>query len=528
MNLDALIAFGPALAPAGARAPIAPEATNELHATGAIPLITPTRMPQGAKRPVRASADELAEQRSRHQAAHRWVMLAVAGDLLVAALGSILAFLIRFQSPLQNVGHFTALELRQYIGYLVLGPVSLVAALAWLGIYRREMLLQRQKVMRRVLRGCVLWTLGFLLVALAFHIMPPISRIYMALNGVLTFTLLVVWRRWLDARLRSPRRMAVLQQRALLVGWNADAEDLDAHVRANPESSYQVIGWVSTGDESSMPKSEAPCLGRLDELEDIMLDHRADMVLLADLSGPRERSLQIAGLCEREMVQFKIIPSCFRIFLSGLQLETVAGTAILGVNSLPLDDSLNVFLKRCLDIVGGAIGLMLSAPVIALFGAIVWLESRGPIFYRQVRMGANGRNFKIIKIRSMKLNAESNGAQWATKDDPRRLRVGAFMRAWNIDELPQFWNVLKGEMSLVGPRPERPELIANFKHKIPHYNARHHAKPGLTGWAAVNGLRGDTDLAARIRHDIWYLEHWTLLLDFQIMLMTFFKRDNAY
>jgi lipopolysaccharide/colanic/teichoic acid biosynthesis glycosyltransferase len=160
---------------------------------------------------------------------------------------------------------------------------------------------------------------------------------------------------------------------------------------------------------------------------------------------------------------------------------------------------------------------------------MVWLESRGPVFYRQRRWGVNGVPFDIIKIRSMKLNAEqSSGAQWCVKDDPRRLRVGAFMRKWNIDELPQFWNVLKGEMSLVGPRPERPELIASFKHQIPHYNARHHSKPGMTGWAQVNGLRGDTDLSERIQCDLWYLENWSLWLDLQIMLLTFFKRDNAY
>jgi lipopolysaccharide/colanic/teichoic acid biosynthesis glycosyltransferase len=143
-------------------------------------------------------------------------------------------------------------------------------------------------------------------------------------------------------------------------------------------------------------------------------------------------------------------------------------------------------------------------------------------------MGRNGHTFSIIKLRSMRLDAESGtGARWCVKDDPRRLRVGALMRSWNIDEVPQFWNVLKGEMSLVGPRPERPELIENFKDEIPHYNARHNAKPGITGWAQVKGLRGDTDLGERIRADLYYLENWNVLLDFQVMAMTFFNRDNA-
>jgi exopolysaccharide biosynthesis polyprenyl glycosylphosphotransferase len=229
------------------------------------------------------------------------------------------------------------------------------------------------------------------------------------------------------------------------------------------------------------------------------------------------------------MIQFKLAPSVFRIFVSGLSLETVAGTPVLGVSLLPLDNTVNVLAKRLMDICGALFGLIVGAPLIAIFGTLVWMESKGPIFYRQRRWGMNGVPFQMIKIRSMKLDAESgSGAQWCKADDPRRLRIGAFMRKWNIDEIPQFWNVLKGQMSLVGPRPERPELIAAFKHEVPHYNARHQAKPGMTGWAQVKGLRGDTDLAERIRCDLWYLENWSLLLDLQIMLLTFFRRANAY
>ena len=512
------------LKPASANAGSAPQ--NALHATASVQPVN--RAISAFRNSSRAPFEELAIMRSRRETAHKWVLLAIMGDLLMAVLGSVLAFFARFET-LQNVGHFSALEFQQYMGYLLLGPSSLVVALAWLGIYQKNMLLRSRTVSRRIIKGSFLWTLGFLLVALSFAILPPISRIYMALNGVITLTLLLGWRLWFDARLRKPHRLEVLQQRAVLVGWTEDTANLEHHFKESPDSSMRMVGWVRTGDETTQPDGDhVPCLGDLENLEELIVDHRVDMVVLGDLGGPRERMLQIAELCEREMVQFKIIPSCFRIFISGLEIETVAGTPIIGVNSLPLDSTLNVVMKRAVDILGAIVGLVMFAPVIAAFGAMVWLESRGAVFYKQVRTGANGKNFNIFKIRSMKLNAESNGAQWCVADDPRRLRIGAFMRKWNIDELPQFWNVLKGEMSLVGPRPERPELIANFKHQIPHYNARHHAKPGMTGWAAVKGLRGDTDLSARIRADIWYLENWSTILDFQIMLMTFFKRDNAY
>ena len=250
--------------------------------------------------------------------------------------------------------------------------------------------------------------------------------------------------------------------------------------------------------------------------------------MLADTSSAQDEIVALANLCEKMMAQFKVIPSYFQILVSGLHLETVSGIPILGVASLPLDQTLNIVFKCAVDIIGSVVGLLLSVPLIAIFGAIVYAESPGPILYRQRRMRRNGREFFIYKIRSMKLDAEMAGkVGWTTKSDPRRLRIGGFMRKFNIDEVPQFWNVLRGEMSLVGPRPERPELIRNFKEEIPHYNARHNVKPGITGWAQVRGFRGDTDLGERIKCDLWYLENWSVLLDFHIMLLTFIKRDNA-
>jgi lipopolysaccharide/colanic/teichoic acid biosynthesis glycosyltransferase len=159
---------------------------------------------------------------------------------------------------------------------------------------------------------------------------------------------------------------------------------------------------------------------------------------------------------------------------------------------------------------------------------LITRESPGSVIYRQVRTGRNGKPFTIYKLRSMRLDAERNGAQWAVANDDRRLKIGAFMREWNLDELPQFWNVLKGDMSLVGPRPERPELIEKFEHEIPHYNPRHTVRPGVTGWAQVNGLRGNTSLVERINYDLYYIENWSVSFDFQIMAKTFIGAKNAY
>jgi exopolysaccharide biosynthesis polyprenyl glycosylphosphotransferase len=291
-----------------------------------------------------------------------------------------------------------------------------------------------------------------------------------------------------------------------------------------------MVGCLPTpgGRYQSPPPPGTQRLGDYTSLPDILVRESVDIVVLVDLETAAGEIVDLSNVCERHLVQFKVIPSYFQILLSGLKLETISGVPIMGVSELPLAHMGNRCLKRTVDIVGACVGLAISAPIIAVCGILIYLESPGRIFYRQVRTGRNGRDFHIIKLRSMKLDAEKGGAQWAKKNDDRRLRIGAFLRGWNLDEVPQFWNVLKGEMSLVGPRPERPELIVQFQNTIPHYNARLSSKPGITGWAQINGLRGDTDLTERVRFDLYYLENWSLWLDFQIMVQTFFRRDNAY
>ncbi len=479
-----------------------------------------------------APSSRVATRNSAPSTGFRWVMLALAGDAAMAVLGSLLAFYIRFHTFVRDLGVYEALTMRQYLGHMVLGSLSLLMVLGWMGVYQKSSLLRPRWVADRILKGVFFWTIGFLTFTLAFKLQPPISRVYTALNGVCVFALLEVWRNLLTRFLRHPKRLGALRQRVLFVGWSEDAERLHRTLSKDRWSAMSVVGMVKpeeVADDEYTGGQKPALLGTTCDLEQVLAQHEVDMVVLADFYGPREQLMALASLCERELVDFKVIPSCFRIFVSGLHLETISGTPILGVDRLPLDSPLNWAVKRATDIVGALVGLMLSAPVIAVFGTLVWLESRGAIFYRQRRTGIIGKPFDILKIRSMKLDAEAGtGARWCQENDPRRLRVGAFMRKYNIDEVPQFWNVLKGEMSLVGPRPERPELIQNFKHEIPHYNARHHAKPGMTGWAQVNGLRGDTDLAERIKYDLWYMENWSLFLDFQIMFLTFFKRANAY
>ena len=458
----------------------------------------------------------------------RLVVATLICDTVVIVYGLIFSFWIRFHTPLRDYGIPTSPELRDYASYIALGAVALIVMLMNFGIYERNALLRYRFVSLQTVKACLWWSLAFLSLSLILRFAPPISRLYVTAAGILTTGALLGWR-WLLHRYLARSFVAVnLPQRILFVGWTKEAEGLAREFEEDPASAYQLVGYIASKGSRFSRSATTRLLGEYGDLVEVMREKAIDMVILTDVNGMKGDIVRLANTCEREMVDFKIVPSYFQILVSGLHLETVSGVPILGVSRLPLDRSVNIFIKRVVDIVGALVGLTLSVPIMAVFGAIVYWESPGPIFYRQRRLGRNGLEFDILKIRSMKLDAEGDGkVGWSTKDDPRRLRIGEWMRRLNIDEVPQFWNVLKGEMSLVGPRPERPELIRNFKHEIPHYNARHNAKPGITGWAQVNGLRGDTDLGERIKCDLWYLENWSAMLDFQIMFMTFVRNKNA-
>jgi exopolysaccharide biosynthesis polyprenyl glycosylphosphotransferase len=462
---------------------------------------------------------------------HRIAFFCFVGDAVVVSTCLLFAFWLRFDTVLRQFGvEAPGIVLGSYLNYIIFGSVSLLLILAQKQMYEGFWLPQRQSVLREVIVACLVWGLAFLGFSLFFKFQPPLSRVYVALATVSAATGLYSWRRLFYTFLRRESIARKLRQKVLVMGWTDYAQRLNEIIEKDASHPYELVCCVAGPDGTFQrpPPEEVRRANQHNEIRHLLRTLSVDIVLVADLDLPVHALEALVSLCEEELVQFKVVPSYFSILVSGLYLETSGGIPILGVSRLPLDRMFNRLIKRLLDIVGGIVGLLLSTPFIVTFGALVYLESPGPILYRQRRLGRNGKTFNMVKLRSMRLDAEQNGKiGWSTKNDPRRLRIGGFMRRWNIDEMPQFWNVLKGEMSLVGPRPERPELIRGFKHRIPHYNARHTVKPGITGWAQVNGLRGDTDLSERIIHDLYYVEHWNLLFDLQTIFLTFFKHKNA-
>ena len=458
--------------------------------------------------------------------------MVLMADAVMIFVALWLGFWVRFYSgliPLYNDVKSVP-GFYDYFNLLAMGTVLLLATFGYLRLYSRRCLMRYLQTARVIIRGAMFWLFAYLAVSLILKFDPPISRLFMAASFVCLLGAMLAWRIVLFKILHLGFLAINLRQRVLFVGWGTEAEQLEMEIRNDSRHPYEIIGCVPSpqGRLYRQPPRSVPILGDYHNLV-TLLEHRcADIVILADLYSNMGEIIGLVNLCEMEFAQFKVIPSYFQILASGLRLETISGVPVLGVSELPLDHFLNRLIKRVVDIVGAAVGLLFSVPLMIFFGLLVARESPGPIIYRQKRTGKNGRDFCILKIRSMRINAEEKGAQWAKENDPRRLAIGGFMRKWNIDEIPQFWNVLKGEMSLVGPRPERPELIAQFKYKIPHYHARHTCLPGMTGWAQVNGWRGNTSLEERIRFDIWYVENWSVGLDFRIMFLTFLKQKNAY
>lgn len=463
------------------------------------------------------------------------LVLMFLGDAFFGYAGLCFAYWLRFESPLAQFGVPVG-EDRSFLDYqpvLVMGIAFLLFGFVQQKLYNWKLLLRPRKLIPLSLRAITFWFVIYLFTSLTLKFEPQISRIFMLYAWGTVMVAVGLWKLVFTHLLRSTGQAEHLAQRLVIVGWTQEAADLADAIYGDGHHPYRIAGWIRSEAESghgTTAPSVYTALGGLDQLDAILAEAKPDMLIVADLDLNREALARISKLCEVYYVQLKILPSMFQIFVSGLHLETISGRPLLGIEDLPIQRLTSQLLKRTVDIVGALIGLTLSAPAMLVLAIMIKREDpKGPIFYRQTRSGLKGESFTIFKLRSMKVNAEAaGGAQWAVKDDPRRLKIGKFMRESNLDEVPQFWNVLKGDMSLVGPRPERPELIKNFETQIQHYNHRHHVKPGITGWAQIHGLRGDTDLTERVRYDCYYIENWSLWMDFYCLVMTFFKRDNAY
>ena len=340
------------------------------------------------------------------------------------------------------------------------------------------------------------------------------------LSTTLTFASRLAVRELLERRWRAGLGL----KRILIAGSGELGRLVADKILEHQELGYQLVGFIddrASGDH--LGYRGLPLLGTIREASQIALRESIDHLYVA---LPPEQHLQMIELIEstsREMLEVKVVPDLLQVIALRARLEDLDGVPVINVNDVPLQ-GFNSTVKRAIDFAISCASLVILAMPFALIALLIKATSRGQVFYRQERMGLDGKPFTIVKFRSMFDDAErETGPVWAQQDDPRVTPLGRFLRRSNLDELPQLWNVFRGDMSIVGPRPERPHFVEQFKHRIPQYMLRHKVKAGLTGWAQVNGWRGNTPLEKRIEYDLYYIENWSVSLDLKIMWLTLVK-----
>ncbi len=321
------------------------------------------------------------------------------------------------------------------------------------------------------------------------------------------------------------------RQRALVVGTGQLAKAVAEKLAQHHEMGLEVVGFLDDNGGQGGRVGSWPVLGGLAQLEEVCRQHRVETIYVALPLRSQHKVVRILKRAEQLFLDVRVVPDLLQYYALRAGVEDLDGIPVINLTAIPLE-GWNSLVKRTVDVVFSLLGLTLLSPLLALIALAVYLQDRGPVFYRQLRMGLDGRPFWILKFRTMVVDAEKEtGPRFAHPGDPRVTKVGAFLRRTSLDELPQLWNVLKGDMSLVGPRPERPEFVARFRARYPEYMARHRVKAGITGWAQVHDLRGQSSIRKRIAYDLYYIDNWSLGLDFKILgltLLRLWRHRHAY
>ena len=470
------------------------------------------------------------------------VAVYVVSDALLAMWAFILAYGIRFESGLIPVTKgYPPIE--QYIHVLPFIVVLTPLAFQLQGVYRLRRGRSRIDDFFAVLIGSILAVVLGVVSTLYFQayyvseaarargeyqVSQVVWALFLVLNVVFTYASRETIRELLERRWRA----GIGLKRILIAGAGELGRMVADRILQHRELGYQVVGFVDDragGDHIGY--RGLPLLGTLSEVADIAQRERVDHLYVALPIEEHSKLLDLMESTSRECIDVKVVPDVPQFIALRARLEDLDGLPIINVNDVPLQ-GFNAWVKRVIDAVLSAAALLLLAIPFALIAALVKWTSRGPVFYHQERMGLDGKAFTVYKFRSMYMNAEdTSGPVWARDDDPRATPIGRWLRRFDLDELPQFWNVVKGDMSIVGPRPERPFFVEQFKHRIPQYMLRHKVKAGITGWAQVNGWRGNTSLEKRIEFDLYYIENWSVTLDLKIMWLTIVRglfRGAAY
>ncbi len=450
----------------------------------------------------------------------------VSIDAFMAGLAFFMGYQLRLRTEYEGIQPFSS-----YWGMLLIHTLSTITVFFFYRLYHRQRSLSYLDQFYALFGAASVGTI----IAIAFTTFIyknqlDYPRLMMVYSWILTilFTSL--------GRLVQSRLQLALQargwgeERVLIVGTGEVGRMVLQKIRRSPRLGYRVVGFVADGASAKAVQS-CPVLGATDDIPQLVESERINEVIIAMPEATHHEILKVVSKCDRGRVSIKVFPDVFQMMASEVSIGDLAGLPLLTVGDTALR-GWRLTVKRLMDVAGSAATLVLLSPIMMLVALLVKLDSPGSVLYTQERMGLDGRSFMMLKFRSMRSDAENEtGPVWATANDTRRTRLGTIMRRFSIDELPQLINVLLGEMSLVGPRPERPVFVEQFRSSIPRYMDRHREKAGITGWAQINGLRGDTSIIERTKYDLWYIENWSVALDIRILIRTIvniFIDDTAY
>ena len=456
--------------------------------------------------------------------------LQVVIDAFVIALSYFLAWVIKFYVPFLNDNE-GRLPFRVYMSALLfIVPGYLILNYAF-NMYTPKRMQGRRLELSNIIKAN---TIGMFLFVGALYLVKQIdfSRHVIFIFYVVNIILETVSRNLIRLGLRQMRSKGYNQKHVLLVGYSRAAEEYIDRILANPQWGYKVRGILDDHIEAGTEYKGIKVLGRIANLMLILPQNHLDEIAITLGLNEYYRLEQIVALCEKSGVHTKFIPDYNRIIPTKPYTEDILGLPVINIRYVPLSNTFNALIKRIMDFGGALAAIVLFSPIMLFSVIMIKITSPGPLIYKQERVGLHNRNFMMYKFRSMDVQPpEEEKKAWTVKDDPRVTNFGKFMRRTSIDELPQLFNVLRGEMSLVGPRPERPFFVEKFREEIPRYMIKHQVRPGLTGWAQVNGYRGNTSIRKRIEYDLYYIENWTIGLDIKILFLTVFKgfvNKNAY
>ncbi|MEA3489891.1 MAG: undecaprenyl-phosphate glucose phosphotransferase [Candidatus Omnitrophota bacterium] len=454
-------------------------------------------------------------------------IIMMLGDIFAINLGFLLSYWLRFNSGILPIVYGIP-HVSNYFKVLPVLTVILIFLMRSDKLYsvrsRLSIVDEFFTIVRTVTIGILVFMAGtFLYREYSF------SRSILFLAWFVLIFFIGGWRLLVNRMRFALRRRKGKTRNLVIVGDSPMVNRLIKHISNDPHWDYHIKGVVREQSYDCGDVEGVPVLGVLDDLPAVVDDNDIEEVILTEMEISRAKTMHIILECEKRMVEFRLVADLLGMVTSQVDMRTIDGVPLLGLKESPLGEGYNRLIKKVMDVILSVSGLVILSPVFLVIAALVKLSSPGHVFYLQKRIGEDGSRFAIIKFRTMVDNAEKGvGRVWARKDDPRRTGVGAFLRNFNLDELPQLINVLKGEMSLVGPRPERPNFVGRFKQDIPRYMSRHKIKSGMTGWAQVNGLRGNTSIEERTKYDLYYVENWSLMFDFKILFMSIFALKNAY